>query len=126
MRVERLFRLANGAAWLAWLATAWMLWRGPGVLAYFGTDPSDMRNPAVMMVFGLTAIVLWLLLRRMRRGVLMGRATLWSNISGLAFAWIGGTLALKTPGDWMLWSGPVVLGLALFTLASEPFLRGEE
>lgn len=122
--MERLFTAAFWIAWAAWLGVGWMIWRGPGVMAFFGTDRHDLGNPAALLVLGLLGIVLWLLLRRVRRGVLSGRATLWSSISGLAFAVMGAALALTA--DWAVWAPPFVLGLALFTLALEPFVRGEE
>ena len=122
-------RLFNAVFWVAlagWLAAGWMIWRGPGAMAFFGTDRHDVGNPAVLLVLGLMGIVLWLLLRRVRRGVLRGRATLWSSITGLAFAVMGVALALRFTDQWALWSVPVVLGLALLALALEPFVVGEE
>lgn len=121
----QVFTLAVWAAWAGLCATVWMLWSGPGVLLYFGAADKDLGDPSVWLVGGMIAIALWLILRRMRRGILIGRATLWSSFSALMFVWIGTMLALRHPADWALWIGPPVLGLALFVLALEPYLKGE-
>ncbi|NNF90877.1 MAG: hypothetical protein HKM96_05805 [Boseongicola sp.] len=120
------YRLVHAIACLGWLGAVVPLAFAPGLLRHFEMESWRDHLPTSVVVGGMLILAFWMLVRRILRGPLRGRWTLWASVAGLAFTMMGGMIAYRAPEDWIIWAGPLTMGLAFFVLATEPFVRGHQ